>query len=331
MNSTDLSVWSTIYTAGLSAYHINADFNMDGAVNSSDNSAYLADWGTTPATGLDRLSRSDSTTLVDNRIGYAGYQWEPVVKLLHLRNRWVEPISGRFMIRDRLGYAAGVSLYEYVASRPIALKDPTGLCPGFLEECRGWIDFGVQQNRQLWRPDCVEIARRAGYGCCSTLNSLCGLHGFYPYPQDCLSAMNEAGRNCTNPNLPTPGPSPAPAPEPAPPELPPGLPPGIIKPRPGQPPMTCHDACQAVRDFYLEHICPYLGIVPVFGAVSASTCAAQARAAFINCVACCPDDNTQWRDWASCLQEFVDHMENEGIPLLGMDMAAPCCGDISEH
>jgi RHS repeat-associated protein len=49
--------------------------------------------------------------------------------LQYNRARYYDPISGRFISEDPLGFAAGVNFYSYVRDNPINLVDPSGLCP----------------------------------------------------------------------------------------------------------------------------------------------------------------------------------------------------------
>lgn len=130
VNSADMSAWIAIYVPALSTYRLEADYNLDGAVNSADDAAFVADSFSFPATGRGRLSRNDSTTLVDNRIGYAGYQWDPIIKMYYVRNRVFDPYTGRWTRRDPLGYVDGMSLYEYASSAPVGAADTTGLAAG---------------------------------------------------------------------------------------------------------------------------------------------------------------------------------------------------------
>ncbi len=50
---------------------------------------------------------------------------EPV-QLYHYRARTYDPVHGRFLQRDPAGYVDGGNLFEYVASRPLGLVDPSG-------------------------------------------------------------------------------------------------------------------------------------------------------------------------------------------------------------
>jgi RHS repeat-associated protein len=73
------------------------------------------DWGT--PTG----------TLFANELLYCGYRHDPESALYHVRNRMYHPTLGRWLQRDPEDYLDGMSLYEYVASRPIDALDPSGL------------------------------------------------------------------------------------------------------------------------------------------------------------------------------------------------------------
>ena len=46
--------------------------------------------------------------------------------LMYYRARHYDPIAGRFMQRDPIGYQDGMNLYEYVGSDPLSLTDPLG-------------------------------------------------------------------------------------------------------------------------------------------------------------------------------------------------------------
>jgi RHS repeat-associated protein len=58
---------------------------------------------------------------------YAGYWWDPQLKLYHVRNRVYDPSAGRWLQRDPIGYAGGLNLYQYVGNMPYGAVDPLGL------------------------------------------------------------------------------------------------------------------------------------------------------------------------------------------------------------
>ncbi len=101
------------------------DFNRDGAENGSDTGdldTYRTGYsGGTGGRGV--LSRSG----VANRIGYAGYQWDPAISADHVRHRVYRPEVGRWTRRDPLEYIDGNQMYAYTASLPVIETDPSGL------------------------------------------------------------------------------------------------------------------------------------------------------------------------------------------------------------
>ncbi len=57
-----------------------------------------------------------------------GREREAEFDLYYYRARYYDPMIGRFMSRDPLGFAAGdVNLYRYVGNQPINFNDPFGL------------------------------------------------------------------------------------------------------------------------------------------------------------------------------------------------------------
>ncbi|MFN8816530.1 MAG: RHS repeat-associated core domain-containing protein, partial [bacterium] len=64
---------------------------------------------------------------VDNRFGFAGYMWDPFLKLYHVRHRVYDPMGGRWLQRDPIGMAGGWNLYQYCGGEPWGYVDPMGL------------------------------------------------------------------------------------------------------------------------------------------------------------------------------------------------------------
>jgi len=73
---------------------------------------------------------SDTVTWANSKKNaclYCGYRYDHETRLYHVRHRSYHPTLGRWMQRDRIGYADGMSLYEYVRSSPIPRRDGMGL------------------------------------------------------------------------------------------------------------------------------------------------------------------------------------------------------------
>ncbi len=111
-----------------SSYDVRQDAELDGDVDSSDAVHAHSITGAYQTLGRGVLS----SAAVNNRRGYAGYEFDPTFEgaerwLYHVRHRVYDAEVGRWTRRDPLGYVDGMSLYEYVGSRPLISLDPRGL------------------------------------------------------------------------------------------------------------------------------------------------------------------------------------------------------------
>ncbi len=112
---------------GGGAYDVRFDANLNGAIDYDD----IAH-ANSIAGGYQTLGRGvQSSPAVANRVGYAGYRYDPTFKgasrtIYHVRHRVYDAEVGRWTRRDPLGYVDGMSLYEYVRSRPVRMVDPRG-------------------------------------------------------------------------------------------------------------------------------------------------------------------------------------------------------------
>jgi RHS repeat-associated protein len=58
---------------------------------------------------------------------YTGQRQDYETRLYYYKNRYFDPVMGRFLSRDPLGLAAGPNIYAYAMSAPSMLTDPLGL------------------------------------------------------------------------------------------------------------------------------------------------------------------------------------------------------------
>jgi RHS repeat-associated protein len=104
----------------------------------------------------DRLGHSESWQVwenlpsgVTNRARYKGALWmgDLGVELYHMRNRWYEPRTGRFLSEDPIGLAGGINPYGFAGADPVNKADPTGLA----YRCRGdGTAYLLVTNGQVW-------------------------------------------------------------------------------------------------------------------------------------------------------------------------------------
>ncbi|MFN7429003.1 MAG: RHS repeat-associated core domain-containing protein [bacterium] len=78
-----------------------------------------------------RGSDAYQQTHLDNRLGFAGYVWDPWLKVYHVRHRVYDPFDTRWLQADPIGYAGGdTDLRRYCNGDPVNYVDPMGLAGG---------------------------------------------------------------------------------------------------------------------------------------------------------------------------------------------------------
>jgi RHS repeat-associated protein len=139
-----------------------ADIDADGDVDGDDQDAYDAlasTWGAYP-TVAQAFSGVGNPFAFQGRphfaLDTAGDAQTATVQLLDHRNRFMDPILGRWLTRDPIGYDGGTSnLFESMGSNPARWLDPSGLSPNqyqafdpydLLREIRGWEAQGLTRG-----------------------------------------------------------------------------------------------------------------------------------------------------------------------------------------
>lgn len=78
------------------------------------------------ASMFDGLGNPMIASAINNRYLYIGREWEPQTGLYYYRARHYDPLLGRFLQPDPIGYIDGLNLYEYAHSSPGNIIDPFG-------------------------------------------------------------------------------------------------------------------------------------------------------------------------------------------------------------
>ncbi|NBB95650.1 MAG: hypothetical protein GVY16_07900, partial [Planctomycetes bacterium] len=119
-------------------YTSDANMNVTALVDESGTvvERYAYDpYGERTVLDADFSADADGLSDVNNALGHQGLHLDTESALYYNRNRMYNAELGRFTTRDPLGYVDGMSVYEYVRSRPVVYRDPEGLAPqGFIEK-----------------------------------------------------------------------------------------------------------------------------------------------------------------------------------------------------
>ena len=70
---------------------------------------------------------SETDPTFDFRFGYTGRELDEETGMMYYRARYYDPLAGRFVNEDPLGFGAGdVNVYRYVFNSPTNYTDPSG-------------------------------------------------------------------------------------------------------------------------------------------------------------------------------------------------------------
>lgn len=130
VNSSDLDWFTVLYLAydngdpGTEVYQGYLDWDHNGTVDAADLALFDDDLD------LDidiEIAHGTAAQQLGAMPLYAGYWWDPELRLYHVRHRVYDPYTSRWLQRDPIGYEGGPNLYQYCGGEPWKYTDPTGL------------------------------------------------------------------------------------------------------------------------------------------------------------------------------------------------------------
>jgi len=132
----DAPIWKT-GTVGAVYYHAN---NLYCVSALTDGTGAVAERYQYSPYGVLTILAADGTTVrtvssYANPYTFTGRRWDGEALLYYYRARYYDPLAGRFVGRDPIGYSARNSLFAYSNDSPSNTTDRTGLAEEQAEHC----------------------------------------------------------------------------------------------------------------------------------------------------------------------------------------------------
>jgi len=106
----------------------------------------------------------------NNSYTFTAREWDKETGLYYYRARYYDPMEGRFVSKDPIGFKGGINVYAYTSNNPTNLKDPLGLAPKF-GDCE-LIKDQERASKSWFAKLCKESCAQAILTCNSDCNQL---------------------------------------------------------------------------------------------------------------------------------------------------------------
>lgn len=130
-------------------------YGLGSVVAISDSSKAVVQRYTYESFGMLTASSSG----FENPYTYTGREWDKELGLYYYRARYYDPMEGRFVSKDPIGFAGGnVNLFSYVANSPTGWVDPWGYFPWHgnwggpdwtAGQNKSWNDFSPAEKNRI--------------------------------------------------------------------------------------------------------------------------------------------------------------------------------------
>ena len=80
------------------------------------------------SSGFIEFDEYTAVSVIDNVLLFQGRRLDGESELYYFRNRQYDPVHGRFLSRDPMGYTDSYCLYQFCNNAPITNVDPEGKC-----------------------------------------------------------------------------------------------------------------------------------------------------------------------------------------------------------
>ena len=84
------------------------------------------------------------TTEFRNSFTYTSREWDKDTGLYYYRARYYDPMEGRFISKDPIGFEGGINIYQYTLANPINYTDPSG---NYTKRCSRFLGGQVSTGR----------------------------------------------------------------------------------------------------------------------------------------------------------------------------------------